>query len=349
MGIVLLSFLFNAPFVFFVMTTTPHPPHSIEWFVDQIEQAIATHAQNTGLPAELYEPVAYALESGGKRIRPLLCLLTNNMLGGGTAACLPVAVAFEWFHNFTLLHDDVMDHAHIRRGKPSVMSQFGTNRAILSGDTMLIQAYQLLAQAPAPIHADLYELFNAMAIQVMEGQQWDMNFEETERVSVEDYLTMISGKTAALLAAATKGGAVVANAPQPIQEAVYLYAHHLGMAFQLQDDYLDLYGDIAIFGKQQGGDIAENKKTILYLTALQNAPNEVVTQLQDAYRMPNQFLEEKIEIISHLYRELDVPVRVQQQVAQYLDRADQALEPVAKEYNVQPLLAVSAKLRNRNV
>ena len=218
-------------------------------------------------PKGLYEPIAYALAAGGKRIRPQLAILGAQVFGANKKVVMPAAQALEVFHNFTLLHDDVMDHASVRRGRPTVHVKWNENTAILSGDQMLIEAYKCLECLPKDKLPKVLQLFNKMATEVCEGQQYDVDFEHQSDVTLEDYLQMIRLKTAVLLATALHIGAYLAGANKKQQQALYDYGIHIGLAFQIQDDLLDCFGDPATFGKAIGGDIAENKKTFLWLTA----------------------------------------------------------------------------------
>ena len=218
-------------------------------------------------PKGLYEPIGYTLAAGGKRVRPQLALLATKLFGGKEEDVLPAALALEVFHNFTLLHDDVMDKAVVRRGRPTVHVKWNENTAILSGDQMMIEAYKLLSQVPEKKLAKTLRLFNQMATEICEGQQYDVDFESRDDVTIPEYMEMIRLKTSVLLATALRIGAYIAYANDEQQKKIYEYGIHVGLAFQIQDDMLDCYGDEATFGKAIGGDIAENKKTYLWLTA----------------------------------------------------------------------------------
>ena len=218
-------------------------------------------------PKGLYEPIGYALAAGGKRLRPLLCLTACSLFGGDEKKALPAALALEVFHNFTLLHDDVMDHASVRRGRPCVHKKWDENTAILSGDAMLIEAYKLLSQLPAELLSPVLTWFNQMAIEVCEGQQYDVENEQKADVSLADYMEMIRLKTAVLLATSLRIGAYIGGANEQDQTAIYQFGILIGEAFQIQDDYLDCFGDEQTFGKAIGGDIREGKKTWLWLKA----------------------------------------------------------------------------------
>ena len=218
-------------------------------------------------PQQLYDPIKYILSLGGKRIRPALTLMVCDFFGTDFKKAIPAALAVELFHNFSLMHDDIMDEAPLRRGKTSVHEKWDVNTAILSGDAMLILAYQYFESYSPEIFQELARLFSETALQVCEGQQYDMDFETRENVQVAEYLKMIEQKTAVLLGAAMKMGAIVAQASQTDKDIMYEFGKNLGIAFQLQDDYLDVFGNPQTFGKQVGGDIISNKKTFLYLMA----------------------------------------------------------------------------------
>lgn len=260
-------------------------------------------------PQGLYAPIDYALAEGGKRLRPTLALLACQLCGVEAGKAVQAALALEIFHNFTLLHDDVMDHASVRRGRPSVNKQFGDNTAILSGDEMLIEAYKQLQHYEPTLLAQLLPVFNKMASEVCEGQQYDMDFETMadEQVSKDDYMNMIRLKTSVLLAAALQMGAIVAGASKQQQEDLFTFGIHLGLAFQIQDDVLDVYGDERTFGKAIGGDICEGKKTYLFLAARDNASQEDKVLLRQMMALPSATAQErkhKIEQVTLLYNRL---------------------------------------------
>lgn len=251
-------------------------------------------------PYGLYEPIEYTLASGGKRLRPRLVLLAAEMFGGKEEKVLPAALAIEVFHNFTLLHDDVMDKADIRRGRPTVHVRWNDNTAILSGDQMVIEAYTLLSRVPADRLSETLRLFNKMATEICEGQQYDMEFERREQVSIEEYMQMIRLKTSVLLATALQIGAYIAGANAAQQQALYEYGINIGLAFQIQDDILDVYGDPKTFGKAIGGDICCNKKTYMLLTALQRADDETRAELEQWLQTQDKS-DEKIQAVTDIY------------------------------------------------
>jgi len=252
-------------------------------FLDYLEQKIS-HQQ----PSGLYDPVHYILQLGGKRLRPLLTLMSTQMYGETVEKSLDAAVAIEVFHNFTLLHDDIMDAAALRRGQQTVHEKWNANTGILSGDAMMIMAYQCFLSYEPEMFYNLNQLFSKTALEVCEGQQYDVDFETRMDVTVDEYLLMIKLKTSVLVGCALQMGAIIAGKPKSEQEKIYAYGIQLGMAFQLMDDYLDAFGDPETFGKEVGGDIRENKKTYLYLKSIDN----------------NDFVEELKELFSQDYRDL---------------------------------------------
>ncbi len=251
-------------------------------------------------PYGLYEPIEYTLASGGKRLRPRLVLLAAEMFGGKEKEVLPAALAIEVFHNFTLLHDDVMDKAAVRRGRPTVHVRWDDNTAILSGDQMVIEAYKLLGNVPADRLPLTLRLFNKMATEICEGQQYDMEFETRDQVSIEEYMHMIRLKTSVLLATALQIGAYIAGASEAQQQALYEYGINIGLAFQIQDDILDVYGDPETFGKAIGGDICCNKKTYMLLTALQRADDATRAELERWLQIQDK-TDEKIRAVTDIY------------------------------------------------
>ena len=271
-------------------------------------------------PVRLYAPIKYGLEMGGKRIRPTLLMLAYNLYAEDIERALMPAMAVEIFHNFTLLHDDIMDNAAVRRGRPSVHAKWGANVAILSGDAMLILAYSYLQRTNSERLSAIFERFNKMAAEVCEGQQFDMDFETQQKVSVVDYMRMIELKTAALLAGSAIIGALLAGASDHDCQHLYNFAREVGLAFQLQDDLLDSYGDERL-GKKIGGDILEGKKTILMIEAFSRASEEQREVLRTTHLRKDLSDAEKISKIKALYDELGVPERVEQQIAQKFQKA----------------------------
>ena len=278
-------------------------------------------------PRGLYEPIEYTLASGGKRLRPTLALIAAQVIANGAALdeVVPAALALEVFHNFTLLHDDVMDRAHVRRGRETVHVKWNDNTAILSGDQMLIEAYKLLSDVPADKLPKVLKWFNEMATGICEGQQYDVDFEHMIQVSIEDYMKMIELKTSVLLAHAMRIGGYIAGANEDQQEALYQFGLHIGLAFQIQDDILDVYGDPKTFGKAIGGDIVCNKKTLMLLTAMETASPEDKTELLQ-WLMTTDRNEEKIAAVTELYTRLSVREKceaiMEQETAKALEQLD---------------------------
>jgi len=280
-------------------------------------------------PRELYEPVNYILSIGGKRLRPVLVLMSQALFDEKIEKSLPAAFAVEVFHNFTLLHDDIMDEAPLRRGKPTVHIKYDVNTGILSGDVMMIAAYDFLAKiADESKIPALYKTFNKVAIEVCEGQQYDMNFETRDDVTIPEYLRMIELKTSVLLAGAMQMGAIIGNASAADAEHIYQFGRNVGLAFQIQDDILDSFGDPKKFGKKVGGDIAQNKKTILYLTALKQSKGAQKKELLGLYSNDN--IEEKMKIkrVKEIFRDLKVVETAQKYQSDFIDKAYQQLEKV---------------------
>ena len=278
-------------------------------------------------PKELYEPISYTLLQSGKRLRPMLCLLANELFDGDEQEALWPALALETFHNFTLIHDDIMDKAPLRRGKETVYQKWNADIAILSGDAMLAQAFQYALKPKKG--AEVAQQLGKVAIEICEGQQMDLNFETLGNVTIPEYLEMIRLKTAVLLATAMQMGATVAGAPADDIQHLYNFGLNMGMSFQLQDDILDLYSDVAVFGKRHGGDIADNKKTYLYLKALELASDKDRKRLEYLFTLRiDHDEEEKIEEVQAIYDSLHVKEAVEAVMLDYDRRAFEALEAV---------------------
>ena len=280
-------------------------------------------------PEQLYKPILYSMSGGGKRIRPTLLLLACEAFGGDVQQALPAAAAVEMFHNFTLLHDDIMDNAEVRRGKPSVYASWGNNVAILSGDAMMICSYRLLSKVPSEKLASIMEIFTTTALQVCEGQQYDMDFESRQKVSVVEYMHMIELKTSVLLAGAAAIGAVLGDASEEDCRQIYRYALELGLAFQLQDDLLDSYGTQEELGKRIGGDILEGKKTCLMLNAMSRATEEDREVLRSTHLDKSLSEDEKIARVKAIYDKYDIPHLINQQISLRFDRALSILDSLA--------------------
>lgn len=272
-------------------------------------------------PHELYDPIAYTLALGGKRIRPVMALLSCNIFGGKYENIINPAMGIEIFHNFTLLHDDIMDDAPIRRGKETVYRKWNSNIAILSGDTMFALAYKYITKTEPRFLANILEVFNKTAIEVCEGQQLDMNYEDLDNVTIADYLNMIRLKTAVFLGASLKIGAIIGETAQENIDRIYCFGEHLGMAFQLQDDLLDVFGDEEKFGKQTGGDIITNKKTYLYLKAFELANGDSLEILKTNFIHNHPDQELKVKQIKKVYADLEVDKYVQKEIFRYYNKA----------------------------
>ena len=299
--------------------------HTIEQyrnvFISYMESKIATKE-----PVNLYEPITYILGLGGKRLRPLLVLMATDVFGSDHKKALDAALAIEVFHNFSLVHDDIMDDAPLRRGKETVHEKWDINTGILSGDAMLINAYQLFEDYEGTIFRDLIELFSKTAIEVCEGQQFDVDFETRDDVTLAEYLKMIEYKTAVLVATALKMGGIIANASVQDQDAIYEFGRNLGIAFQLQDDYLDAFGDPNTFGKQVGGDIIENKKTFLYLKALEIGTPLHKKELSDLYSIRPKDASDKIKTIKTIFVESGSAALTQKEIESYTKKAFTVLD-----------------------
>ena len=294
----------------------------------QIDKAIKDMFEGltfTQEPAGLYDPLRYMIAIGGKRIRPRLCLTAYALFKDAfTEEVLSPAAAIEVFHSFTLIHDDIMDKADVRRGVPTVYRKWNENTAILSGDVMSIESYKLLAKAPASVLPQVLELFSTTAAEVCEGQQYDMDFENMEMVPMDDYMKMIGLKTAVLIACSAKMGAIIAGASAKDCDLLYKYGYDLGLAFQITDDWLDTYGDPAVFGKAIGGDIVNNKQSWLMTRAFEKADEQIRGQLLAAMEMPVGTDEEKaakVAAVKEIYASLDVEEEAKQEIARFHGQA----------------------------
>ena len=278
-------------------------------------------------PTELYEPVNYILSIGGKRLRPSLLLLSYNLFDEKVENALPAAFAVEVFHNFTLLHDDIMDEAPLRRGKPTVHHKYDLNTGILSGDVMMIYAYEYLAQTEDKSKlGEIISIFNQVAIEVCEGQQRDMNFETRNNVKIDEYLEMIRQKTAVLLAGAMKIGAILGGATPEQANQIYQFGENIGIAFQLQDDLLDTFGDPEKFGKKTGGDIAQNKKTYLLLKAFELADLETKNRLNQLLDLDSKNEAQKIKGVVDVYNSLNIREIANKKQFKYQEKAFESLK-----------------------
>ncbi|HNW90332.1 MAG TPA: polyprenyl synthetase family protein [Bacteroidales bacterium] len=296
-------------------------------------------------PRELYEPMTYALTMGGKRIRPTLTLMACEMFKGNVQQALPAALAIEIFHNFTLVHDDIMDVAPIRRGKETVYKKWNTNIGILSGDAMLAKAFEIISESDEKIMKPLVQMLSKVAIEVCEGQQLDMNFEHSEKVTIPEYLAMIRLKTAVLVASSLMAGAIVAGASKQDTRELYLFGENLGMAFQMKDDILDVFGDEKKFGKKKGGDIISKKKTYLYLKAHELAKDKTLNSL--IYYFANSTFDNdtKVKAISEIYAKVGVKKHAEKLMDNYYAKALAHLKKIKlPESNKKNLLKLAEQL-----
>lgn len=305
---------------------------------------------NTKEPLNLYDPIVYIMDLGGKRLRPILTLISADVFGGKYEDALDAALAIEVFHNFSLVHDDIMDAAPLRRGEKTVHKKWDINTGILSGDVMLINSYQYFENYPADLFKPLLKVFSTTAIEVCEGQQYDMDFERSDQVTVPEYLKMITYKTAVLIAAGMKMGAIISRASEKAQDAIYDYAINLGIAFQLQDDYLDAFGDPENFGKQVGGDIIENKKTFLYIKAMELGAAEDKKELKNLFSIKPANPKEKIETVKEIFIRSRAAEVTREEIEKYTRRAFELLEALdAPETKKEVLKNFGNKLMNREV
>lgn len=320
--------------------------------VEQIQELVNNYIENQdfgGNPKELYAPIEYILRQGGKRMRPTLCLLACDLFNGNIEDCMVPAVAAEIFHNFTLVHDDIMDQAPLRRGMETVYHKWNSDIALLSGDTMLIKAFQYVLAMKKEYSYEVFAELCKVALEVCEGQQFDLNFETQDNVSLESYLEMIRLKTAVLLGSVLKIGAIVAGVDAKNQQAVYDFGINLGLAFQLQDDIFDCYGDVKVFGKMTGGDISDNKKTYLYLKALELASEEDKNTLRQLFSMPKGRDEKKIETVLAIYDKYNVRSIVTDLMTKYYEDSLKNLDSIeVSEERKQVLREYAAYLYTRN-
>lgn len=299
-------------------------------------------------PQGLYEPIGYVLSLGGKRIRPALTLMACNLFTDDLIPAIKPALGIEVFHNFTLLHDDIMDRADIRRGKPTVHKKWDDNTAILSGDVMQISAYQLIAETPSKHLKPVLDLFSQTAAEICEGQQYDVEFESREKVEAEEYIEMIRLKTAVLLGCALKTGAIIGGAGEEDQQNLYDFGINIGLAFQLKDDLLDVYGNEATFGKKIGGDILCNKKTYLLIHALELAEGEIKVKLINWLQNGDEELVSKINAVTEIYNQLGVRKICEEKMIYFYEKAIANIEKVNVPVNrKQELKKIAERLMYR--
>jgi geranylgeranyl diphosphate synthase type II len=317
--------------------------------LSQIAEIIEAEINNISYlkdPENLYSPIEYTMELGGKRIRPILLLISYQLFNDNFERAFSPAKAIELFHNFTLLHDDIMDKAPLRRGKITVHKKWNNNIAILSGDVMMIHAYQLLAQVESKYLKSILNIFNKAAIEVCEGQQWDMDFESKDDVPLIDYMQMIEFKTAVLLAASLKIGAVLADAKKKDQNHLYEFGLNMGIAFQLKDDLLDVFGTSKLFGKKIGGDILANKKTFLYLKALQISDLSTKLKLKKLYISENEN-DTKVEKVKKIFVDLNIKKHTLDLMNSYYIKAMKHLDAIDSDKK-SPLIDFADKLMHRD-
>jgi len=312
--------------------------------------AYLTRKCNNQAPSSLFEPINYILNLGGKRIRPALVLMTTDLFGGNVDNAYSAALAVEVFHNFSLVHDDIMDDAPLRRQHPTVHEKWDINTAILSGDAMLIWAYQCFEDYDQHSFFALVKLFSKTAQEVCTGQQYDMDFENLQQVSIDQYIEMIRLKTAVLVACAFKMGSIIAGTGIENQDHIYNFGLNLGLAFQIQDDLLDVYGDPKTFGKQVGGDIIENKKTFLYLKALEISSEDDHNQLKHLFSISPKNTSAKIETVKQIYDQYNIKAVASQRIEEYKQKALKSLDTlILSENNKQKLINFAQELMQREI
>lgn len=320
---------------------TPEDLHQI------IAKKVAGFCEKNG-DGTLFQPINYIMQLGGKRMRPILSLMAANLFTDEIDEAIYPALAIEVFHNFTLMHDDIMDNSPIRRGQPTVHQKWNNNTAILSGDTMLVQSYQLLIKTNPNKLTDIIRLFNTTAIEVCEGQQMDMEFEKRSMVSVEEYLEMIRLKTSVLVGGAMQIGAIVGNADEAAQKTIYTFGESLGIAFQLHDDYLDIFGQKENTGKQNGGDIIADKKTFLLIRAFEKAGTEEKAILEKYIGNKSHSNTEKVEAIKQVYEKLGLKEELIDLAKSYFEKAMTSLHQLqVAEDRKEPLRQIATQLQTR--
>lgn len=319
---------------------------SIEEYQEIIANGIKQF-QNENKDFSLYKPVNYILDLGGKRLRPVLTLLATDLFGGIVTDSIKPALGIEVFHNFTLLHDDIMDNAPLRRGQAAAHEKWNVNAAILSGDVMFVQAFTLVTSCENKFLRDVLDLFNITAVEVCEGQQHDMDFESRSDVSIDEYIEMIRLKTSVLVACALKLGAVLAGAPKQDAEKLYDFGLNLGMAFQIKDDILDVFGDAALVGKKVGGDILANKKTYLLLKALEDADESQSVQLKNW--LSKEGGSDKVEAVTEIFETLSVKEKADEVMDDYYQKSLESLDAIQIDVSMkQYLYDFAAGLMNRD-
>ena len=321
--------------------------------ISKYSDALVAHLANKVTlkePASLYEPIDYILTLGGKRLRPVLTLMSADFFGGNYKQALDASLAVEMFHNFSLVHDDIMDNAPLRRGHQTVHEKWDVNTGILSGDAMLILAYQLFESYRPEVFMQLAVLFSKTALEVCEGQQYDVDFETRNDVTISQYIKMIEYKTAVLIGASLQMGAIIAEASESCQEKIYAFGKNLGIAFQLQDDYLDAFGNPLTFGKQVGGDIIANKKTFLYLTALQKSTPAEAQELSSLFASMPKDPSNKITAVKEIFVCSGAAKATEDEIARYTNTSISLLQDIKiSQKHKDTLKSFADFLMNRNV
>ena len=301
-------------------------------------------------PASLYEPIKYILTLGGKRLRPVLTLMSADFFGGNYTKALDASLAVEMFHNFSLVHDDIMDNAPLRRGHQTVHEKWDVNTGTLSGDAMLILAYQLFETYEPKVFMQLAVLFSKTDLEVCEGQQYEVDFETRNDVTISQYIKMIEYKTAVLIGASLQMGAIIAEASESCQEKIYAFGKNLGIAFQLQDDYLDAFGNPLTFGKQVGGDIIANKKTFLYLTALQKSTHSEAQELSSLFATMPKDPSDKITAVKEIFVSSGAAKATEDEIVRYTNTSISLLQDIKiSQQHKDTLKSFADFLMNRNV
>ncbi|MDD3772606.1 MAG: polyprenyl synthetase family protein [Weeksellaceae bacterium] len=320
----------------------------LEQYKQIVEKALQTHNFNHRTPKELYEPCDYILNLGGKHLRPLVTLLGNYVFDGNVEEAIKPALAIEYFHNFTLMHDDIMDEAPLRRSKQTVHLKYGINTGILSGDALLIESYKMFEDLSPDKYKAVVQLFTQTAAELCEGQQMDMNFENQKKVSYEDYIEMIRLKTSVLVGAAFQIGAIIAGASEKEQKKLYEFGLNLGIAFQLKDDYLDVFGEQG-FGKIHAGDIYENKKTILYIQALETADENSLKELNHWYQLKTND-SKKVDAVIEIFKKLKINESSMRLIEFFTEKAQKNLNEIeASDEKKNVLRNLAYSLINRQI
>lgn len=311
-----------------------------------VSEAVETH-RFTQKPSELYDPINYIISHGGKRLRPIMILMANDLFGGDIQKAIKPALAIEFFHNFTLIHDDIMDEAPLRRNKPTIHTLHGINVGILSGDALMIKAYQFFEDLEPELFKKCLQIFSQTGAILCEGQQQDVNFETMESVSYDEYIEMITSKTGVLSAASFKIGALIAGASEKDAESLYNFGKHIGIAFQIMDDYLDVFGNQEQFGKKHAGDIFENKKTILYLLALEHANEEELKELKYWYSKTTDNID-KVYGVEKIFRRCKIDEKVLKLIQHHNEIGQKYLNEIAlPEEKKQPFIELANYLLRR--